>query len=72
MENNFKLDVTVCDVIFYICTFTCIHTKTQPTNIKYFSRHQKKLLESKSREMCCIGVMAPQPMVVTSQAAHRR
>ena len=48
MENNFKLDMRVCDVIFYIYTFTCIHTKTQPTNIKYFSRHQKKLLESKS------------------------
>lgn len=48
MENNFELDVTVCEVIFYICTFTCIHTKTQPTNIKYFSRQQQKMLESKS------------------------
>lgn len=61
MENDFKIDVTVGDVIFYICTFACIHTEFQPTNIKHLSRHRWKLPESsKSREIRCVCVMAPQ------------
>ena len=61
MKSNFKIDVTVGDVILYICAFTHIQTKSQPTNIKYLSRRQWKLLESlKSQEIYCVWVMAPQ------------
>lgn len=61
METNFKTEVTVGGVISYICAFTHIHTKSQPTDIKYLSRCQWKLLESlKSQEICCVWVMAPQ------------
>lgn len=60
MESNFKIDVTVGDVILYICPSTRIHTESQPTNIKYVSERQWKLLESlKSWEISCVWDMAP-------------
>lgn len=56
-----RIDVTVGDVISYICAFTHNRTKSQCTNIKYLSRYQWKLLESlKSQEICRVWVMAPQ------------
>lgn len=58
--KELKIEVTVGGVISYICAFTHIRTKSQPTNIEYLSGCQCKLLESlKSQEICCVWAMAP-------------
>lgn len=72
MENDFKIDVTVGDVIFYICTFACIHTEFQPQTSSISQDTNGSCQNHQKAERSVVyASWLPKPIPTTWQAAHR-